>query len=119
MATVALSRIDRVGVGLWFVLGAALMVVSAREYLVWGASKFVITLSVVAVVSVLTGLSTAKTWKLGRWLGGLAGLVLLLYAFALVFFGSEAVGGLGVSIPAGILLAGFGVWNVVAAAGRE
>jgi hypothetical protein len=119
MATVALSRVDRVGVGLWFVLGTAPLVVGAREYLIWGASKFVITLSAVAVVSVLTGLSIAKTRKLGRWLGGLGGLVLVLYALALVFLGSEDVGGLGVSVPAAILLAAFGVWNVAAAAGRE
>jgi len=42
--------------------------------------------------------------------------VALLYAGALIFFGSEDVGGPAVSFPSGFALGLFGVWNVMAAA---
>ena len=65
--------------------------------------------------------SIARSWRAARWLSGGAGVIVILYALALVLLGTEDVGGLLVSVPAGLVLAACGIWNVRSAvvAGRR
>ena len=111
-----ISGPDKVRAALWFVVSAGLWATGFREFLVWGASGEVVTLVLGASLAVTVGLSILKSWRVARWLSALCGLVALLYAGALIFFGSEDVGGPAVSFPSGFALGLFGVWNVMAAA---
>src|SRR5262245_49511579 len=100
---------------LWLCLSAFLLVIEGRAYLHGGLSRSaVVSLSAVAgFVLTAVGILTGRSF--GRWLGCAFGSLLCLYACALVLMGSEDAGGLGVTVPAGILLAVFGGWNVMRA----
>ena len=73
------------------------------------------------VICLAVAISVAQSWRVERWLAGAGGSIVVLYALALVLFGTEDVGGPFVSVPAGLLLAAFGAWNVRSAfvAGRR
>ena len=92
----------------WLVLAVGLLWVTLR----WpDAGSFWVTAGF-AVFSLLAAVSIALGWRIGRWFGVGGGIVLILYAFALVLLGTEDVGGLGVSLPCGFALLAFGIWNV-------
>ena len=100
---------------LWLALAAGLFWATLR----WpDAGSFWITAGS-ALFSLVAAVAIASGWRAGKWLGIAGGIVLILYALALVLLGTEDVGGLGLSLPWGIALAAFGVWNLFVEPGRE
>ena len=94
---------------LWIALAAGLFWAALR----WpDAGSFWVCVAF-GLFSTVVALSITMGWKAGRWFGVVGGVVLILYAVALVLLGTEDVGGLGVSLPWGSVLLAFGLWNVV------
>jgi len=94
---------------LWIALAVGLFWAAFR----WpGAGSFWVCVAF-GLFSTVTALSIAMGWRVGIWLSVMGGIVLSLYAIALVLLGSEDVGGLAVSLPWGSALLAFGLWNVV------
>ena len=115
MALSAVSGSDRVRVPLWALLGAGLSWAAFR----WPESGSFWICVLFSLFSFLTSLSIGLRWRVGRWLGFLGGIVLILYALALILLGTEDVGGLGVSLPWGSVLLAFGAWNLVGGPHRQ
>ncbi len=111
MSSVAIS--DKVRAGLWVLLCGPLVFGGIQAFQAGLAlNQFAVPVAF-AIVCSITAIAILKEWTLARWLGGLGGAVLILYALALVLLGTEDVGGPLVSVPAGLLLGAFGGWNVV------
>jgi hypothetical protein len=94
---------------LWIALAAELFWAALR----WPDAASVGVCVAFGVFSTLAALSIMMSWRVGRWLGVVGGVALILYAVALILLGSEDVGGLAVSLPWGSALLAFGLWNVV------
>jgi peptidoglycan/LPS O-acetylase OafA/YrhL len=114
-----MSRANTVRSGVWLAIAALLVVLAAREALVWGVTRSVIATLLGAMLAGMAAVAIVRSWRVGRWLTASAGLIVVIYAGALMFLGSEDVGGPAVSLPAGLALGCFGVWNVVSAAWDE
>src|SRR5712691_6723222 len=115
MSPAAVGRFRVIGGIVWIVLGVALLGVAIREFVKGlrpGSQLFELC---AAGFCLLTGITVLKLWSLGRWLAGLGGIVAGLYAVVLVVLGTEDVGGLAVSLPSGLALVAFSVWNLAAA----
>jgi hypothetical protein len=75
-------------------------------------------LAVACAFFALTSLSVIRNWRIGSWLAGISGAVLVLYALAVVLMGWEDVGGARGAIPLALgtgLVGGLGL--VVAVGG--
>jgi len=112
---------EKVRAALWVLLCAGIVFSAIRAFQAWAsiapgktrlaANQLVVPVAI-GVFCLATAVAIARAWKVSRWLGGCGGVILILYAVLLVFLGTEDVGGPLVSVPAGVLLAAFGAWNL-------
>jgi hypothetical protein len=66
-----------------------------------------------------TSLAVKHKWRAWRWLAGLSGVLLVLYATSVVLLGWEDVGGAAVAIPLSVLTGLGGCVGLVLALGAE
>jgi len=121
MTNLPVTVAEKMRAAVWVVLCLGLVFSGIQAFHAWEAvagSRSSIAVKQLAVPAGLGALclaiavSIARCWRAARWLSGGAGVIVILYALALVLLGTEDVGGLLVSLPAGLVLAAFGVWNV-------
>ena len=75
-------------------------------------------LVVACVFFTLTALSVIRNWRIGSWLAGISGAILVLYALAVVLMGWEDVGGAQGAIPLALGTGLVGGLGLVVAVGR-
>jgi len=121
---------ERVRAAVWVFLCLGLVFSGLQAFHAWEtvagsrspvAVKQLVVPAGLGALCLAIAVSIARSWRAARWLSAGAGVIVILYALALVLLGTEDVGGLLVSVPAGLVLAAFGAWNVRSAviAGRR
>ena len=67
----------------------------------------------------LTGLAVVRGWRIGSWLAGSSGIILVLYSIAVVLMGWEDVGGARGAIPLALGTGLFGALGFAIGIGKR
>jgi hypothetical protein len=97
------------------ILAVALMGFASEDLRTWKglAAAPVSFMGGVSLFFALTSVSVARAWRLGRWLAGASGLVLVVYAASVILLGWEDVGGARGAIPLSVgtgVAGALGIW---------